>query len=500
MQQALSALKRYRRTSSRIHLRHYTYFGVYMICATEAWVLGVWVFAIRDMAEPPVRLLLVAVGCVHLWLLFTTTFHTLRSYLGEGKWPDRRFALFLAVTLVGVALGLVLIATGRTGENAVVVLTWFPIFFSGPAMMLSSLWRGMAVTAVPLVVAWLSIAALDPPGVSMAQWVLFSVSGCVFVGSMFRTSSWVLKIVEELHQARETQARLAVAEERLRFGRDMHDVLGRNLSVIALKSELAVQLSQRGSAAATEQMAEVQQIARESQQEMRAVLRGYREADLTAEIAGARGVLEAAGIRCTVTPGPTAKLPEEVATALGWVVREGATNVLRHSEAARCSLRVELREEAVTVGTGGTGPADSADAAGPEDAAEAAGTAEAAPSEGTTPAEEAAAGSGGLRLASLRQLGTRIGAVGRPAGASRAGVGATGGPVAVLTMENNGVAGSARDARRRAGSGLAGLRERLGAVGGTLTAEPGSDGTFLLTARVPCPPAGERERSDEGTQ
>ena len=84
----------------------------------------------------------------------------------------------------------------------------------------------------------------------------------------------------EAERAREVETRLAVAEERLRFGRDLHDVLGRNLSVISLKSELAVQLARRGRPEAVEQMIEVQRIAQESQREVRAVVRGYREADL----------------------------------------------------------------------------------------------------------------------------------------------------------------------------------------------------------------------------
>ncbi|MFD1273233.1 sensor histidine kinase [Streptomyces kaempferi] len=107
-------------------------------------------------------------------------------------------------------------------------------------------------------------------------------------------SVWLLNAVYELDAARETRARLAVAEERLRFGRDLHDVMGRNLAVIALKSELAVQLARRGRPEAVDQMTEVQRMARESQREVREVVRGYREADLTVELAGARGVLTAA--------------------------------------------------------------------------------------------------------------------------------------------------------------------------------------------------------------
>ena len=214
-------------------------------------------------------------------------------------------------------------------------------------------------------------------------------------------SVWLLNAVYELDEARETRARLAVAEERLRFGRDLHDVMGRNLAVIALKSELAVQLARRGRSEAVDQMTEVQRIARESQREVREVVRGYRDADLAGELAGAQGVLAAADIDCHIT-GTAAELPAQVQSALGWVVREATTNVLRHGNARRCALSLRVTRERVT-----------------------------------------------------------------------------------LTVENDGVPREAGPGPGPGGgSGLAGLRERLEEVGGTLRA--GADGeVFRLTAEVP---------------
>ncbi|MFF7145102.1 sensor histidine kinase [Streptomyces nodosus] len=141
-----------------------------------------------------------------------------------------------------------------------------------------------------------------------------------------RFSVWLLAVVLELESARVTQARLAVAEERLRIGRDLHDVMGRNLTVIALKGELAVQLARRGSPAAVAQMVEVQRIARGSHREIREVVRGYRVADLHAELIGAGEVLRAAGIDCGIEDGCVDALPEATAAQLGWVIREGTTN------------------------------------------------------------------------------------------------------------------------------------------------------------------------------
>lgn len=192
---------------------------------------------------------------------------------------------------------------------------------------------GAGVVAVPL-------GAPGPAAIGTA-FAVFVGGGFLAFTSVF--SVWLLNAVYELDEARETRARLAVAEERLRFGRDLHDVMGRNLSVIALKSELAVRLARHGRPEAVEQMIEVQRIARESQREVRDVVRGYREADLGVELAGAQGVLSAAGIECEVR-GEAAGLPAEVQSALGWVVREATTNVLRHGDAGRCAVSVRVTE------------------------------------------------------------------------------------------------------------------------------------------------------------
>lgn len=241
------------------------------------------------------------------------------------------------------------------------------------------------------------VAFAGRPGPEALISVLVVFLGGGFLAFTSAFSVWLLNAVYELDEARETRARLAVAEERLRFGRDLHDVMGRNLAVIALKSELAVQLARRGRPEAEEQMVEVQRIAQESQREVRDVVRGYREADLGVELAGAQGVLEAAGIRCEVS-GEAAGLPVDVQSALGWVVREATTNVLRHGNAGRCAVEVRVTRECV-----------------------------------------------------------------------------------VLTVENDGVAASPGPG----GSGLAGLRERLAAVDGTLEAGTVDDGVFRVVASVP---------------
>ncbi len=155
-----------------------------------------------------------------------------------------------------------------------------------------------------------------------------------------RGSAWTLRIMSELDRSRTVHARLSVAEERLRFARDLHDVLGRNLSLIAVQSELAAQLARRGDQDAGH-MLEVRQVAHESLREMRAVVSGYRTADLGTELAGAQEVLRSAGMSCRVI-GDAAGLPADVQAALGWVVREGTTNIIRHSDATACTIELHI--------------------------------------------------------------------------------------------------------------------------------------------------------------
>ena len=181
----------------------------------------------------------------------------------------------------------------------------------------------------------------------MAAWIS---GGAMVLGIMFasRLSAWMLDVVVELERAQQTSARLAVAEERLRFSRDLHDVMGRNLSVIAVRTQLAEQLARRGRDDAADEMAQVRGIAEESLREVREVIRGYRSTDLAAELVGARSVLGAAAVDTHIR-GDASTLSPDVQTTLGWVVREATTNVLRHSDATTCVIELTTGSDTVTL-------------------------------------------------------------------------------------------------------------------------------------------------------
>jgi two-component system, NarL family, sensor histidine kinase DesK len=158
----------------------------------------------------------------------------------------------------------------------------------------------------------------------------------------------LIATVIELRTARAEVARLAVADERLRISRDVHDILGHSLSVIALKAQVARRLMTSEPDAAAEAMADVESVARESLAEVRAMVTAYRQRSLADELQGARDVLDAAGISFAVTRDSVAP-PAPVDSLLAWTVREGVTNVLRHSRAHHCEISLEASNGGYTV-------------------------------------------------------------------------------------------------------------------------------------------------------
>jgi len=152
--------------------------------------------------------------------------------------------------------------------------------------------------------------------------------------------------LRELHTAREELARQAVMEERLRMARDLHDLLGHTLSLITLKSELAGRLLEKDPHTASQEVHEIESVARQALREVREAVAGYRQPTLRSELDGAKQILDAAGIELTVEYAAQT-FPQSVETVLGWVVREGVTNVIRHSGAGRCLIRITSTNEFV---------------------------------------------------------------------------------------------------------------------------------------------------------
>jgi two-component system, NarL family, sensor histidine kinase DesK len=367
------------------------------------------------------------------------------SDLGKANLPPPRLAVTIAGTaiFVGTYLGMSWSVTwsrrisvaGRSEREGAV---WLPIgILTGLSVAFSLGYGGSwlelfifsAVGAgfrLPTRVAAWTIGGLVLLGMACAVATSFTVgtsgqtgspSDLVRLGLLIGSPGFAIMTVvhsvttvRELRAARAEIARLAVADERLRFARDLHDLLGRSPSLIALKSELAGQLAPTAPDRAVAEMKDVEQVARTALQEVRDAVAGYRQPTLAGELRAAGEILAAAGIGFSHDQAPPA-LPLATAAVLAWAVREGVTNVIRHSRARSCTIRfsVNATEAGLTVTDDGRRPP-------------------ATPSSPPVPA----------------------GANGRPSG-----------------------------------HGLAGLAERVAALGGTCRASPQTGGGFRLAVSLP---------------
>ncbi|GAA4554411.1 MULTISPECIES: sensor histidine kinase [Streptomyces] len=397
----------WRHKSTPEKVETYTRWSFHFFAVMEFFSVGVTSVAPLGARLGSAVMLVVA---VHAGLCFVTVSRAIDWTRGRRPQPTGLLWTLASVTATIAVVALGIAEHGPRGEDVDTAAggVFGVILIFGPgiiALGVRDRRRAFAIAGGFAAGAWTVAFALGAPLLTALLTALIVLTGGVFIAFTAVFSIWLLNAVYQLDEARETRIRLAVAEERLRFGRDLHDVMGRNLAVIALKSELAVQLAQRGRPEAVTQMVEVQRLAQESQREVREVVRGYREADLGSELTGAQGVLAAAGIDCTVGGAPVAGLPGAVQSALGWVVREAATNVLRHGDARRCAVRLQVLEGRV-----------------------------------------------------------------------------------VLSVENDGVSEAGKEpGAGPPGSGLAGLRERLAEIEGTLEAGPAGRGLFRLTAEIPLP-------------
>jgi two-component system, NarL family, sensor histidine kinase DesK len=200
-----------------------------------------------------------------------------------------------------------------------------------------------------------AIALAGVGTVALSWWQGLPASAIVLAGMQTLISGFgmfafqhVLGLNLQLRRARQDLARMAVTEERLRFARDLHDLLGHSLSVIALKSELAGALLVTAPERAAAEVHDIQQVARRSLDEVRQAVGGYRRVALAGELLGAYAALNAAGVRAIIDD-PPGNLSESAEEVLGWAVREGSTNVLRHSRASTCSVRFERTANRIAV-------------------------------------------------------------------------------------------------------------------------------------------------------
>lgn len=221
----------------------------------------------------------------------------------------------------------------------------------GTGVFLAPRRRSAYVTAALLVLPWLVIPLYGfetqfQPLLYLLVWLGMIVWGLMLAAGSL-SMMWLWDISREAVAGQRARAQLAVSEERLRFARDMHDLLGHSLSALAVKAQLAGRLVERAPDRAATEMAEVQVLARQALQQVRSAVSGYREVDLEGETDAVRAVLDAGGTRTVTTGLEGLDLPPRTAALAAWVVREGGTNVLRHSDANECQIGFTLIRDSV---------------------------------------------------------------------------------------------------------------------------------------------------------
>ncbi|TDP93969.1 sensor histidine kinase [Labedaea rhizosphaerae] len=190
---------------------------------------------------------------------------------------------------------------------------------------------GAVVIGLQMLITWLADGAVDWSGTWTLVLVTVSVTSLLIVGNT----------IQSLRDANSMIADLAVAEERSRFARDLHDLLGHSLTTITVKSGLARRVLETGAATerAISEVRDVEELSRKALVEVRAAVSGYHQISLAAELVNAKAALRAAGIEA-VLPGGVEELRSSLREQFAWVVREGVTNVVKHSGASRCEVRL----------------------------------------------------------------------------------------------------------------------------------------------------------------
>jgi two-component system, NarL family, sensor histidine kinase DesK len=207
--------------------------------------------------------------------------------------------------------------------------------------------------AMPAVAALVAIAFFLPPLVpSWHRGVDFEhgFSTALILLAMFAMFG-VINTNRALLAARAEIGRLAAENERNRIARDLHDLLGHSLTAITVKAALARRLATTDPQRATIEIGEVEQLTRRALAEVRTAVAGYHDVTLTDELATGQEILRAAGIDADVPDTVTiTTIDPSYAEVFGWVAREAITNVVRHSRATTCTVRVgpswiEIRDD-----------------------------------------------------------------------------------------------------------------------------------------------------------
>ena len=300
------------------------------------------------------RLIAILVGAtlfltIYLW----SSWRRAQSLVATSSIPGHPNASTWLTIAALTALSFVVVLLGGSA--------WLGLFFYTCGYVGGSLpvrWTIVMATAIALLataVGWFTGVGW----LNLIQTVVFIPA----ITLITRVIMWSITTNWALGTARKEIARLAVTTERLRIARDLHDLLGHNLSLITLKSELAGRLVRVAPERAAAEIGDIERVARTTLQEVRDAVAFYRQPTLASELQAAQEILDAAGIGYNFQGEESMiiDLPATVEATLSWAVREGVTNVIRHSRAQQCTIRVtrdayEIGVEVIDDGAGASPP------------------------------------------------------------------------------------------------------------------------------------------------
>jgi two-component system, NarL family, sensor histidine kinase DesK len=312
---------------------------------------AVWVVFLGDSFRDAWRIAWTGRDTVRGWtgLVATVTFALV--YLVAFSWIRRRRQRMLpsveadaAAVVLGSLVALTVVMCLCVGESGAAGAVYVAVL---GVLCLPTAGAALLTAALAVVV---EVLGHTLPGWSGPASLAFAI--CTAAFAMWGVQQLMLRNVDLL-RAREENAKLAVAAERDRFARDLHDILGHSLTVITVKAELANRMLDLDPTRARAELEDLERLSRDALTDVRRAVEGYRDLTLPGELARAREALRSADISADL-PNSTDEVPTELRELFAWTVREGVTNVIRHSGATAC--RIRLAADRVEVCDDGNGP------------------------------------------------------------------------------------------------------------------------------------------------
>lgn len=272
----------------------------------------------------------------------------LRHFASDGRTRPSGWPWTLA------ALGLLcLVLYPSAGASSLVLLA----FLAASGLLLirhPARWLLFAavVVAVPV------LAALDPSTAKQTlAWSAYATAISSATSLLVYGLARLTRAADDLHEAQRSLADAARVSERLRLARDAHDMLGLGLSTIALKTDLAAALLEQDPVRAHQETVQALHLTRLVDTDVEAVSGDGVRLTLATEVGTARASLAAAGVLTEIDVEPAGGGGDVLAP----VLREAVTNVLRHSRARRCVIRLTQDDRGSTLVVCNDGVAEAAD-------------------------------------------------------------------------------------------------------------------------------------------